>query len=66
MDLHDVVGVLKNQYIKDSKEGLMLRLMTYKDPESGKMLKFSTNHLDYKRITIALIYKNRWYIELFV
>lgn len=62
-------GILKDQYInvkvKGSKEGLKLRLVTYKDPESDKVLKFVTNHLKYQAMTIALIYKNRWAIEPF-
>lgn len=62
-------GVQKEEHIqlkvKDSKEGLILRLVTYKDPESGKLLQFLTNHFDYKAETIALIYKNRWTIEVF-
>lgn len=63
------MGILKDQQIKvkikGSKEGLELRLITYKDPESGKVLKFLTNHSDYQAATIALIYKNRWAIEPF-
>lgn len=62
-------GVLKDQQIKvkvkGSKQGLELRLITYKDPVSGKVLEFLTNHLEYKAMTIALIYKNRWAIEPF-
>ena len=62
-------GVLSDNIIKlklkDSKEGLKLRLITYKDPESGKVLKFLSNQMDYQAITIALIYRNRWKIEVF-
>jgi hypothetical protein len=63
------VGVLSDATIKlrlkGSKEGLELRMITYKDPESGKLLKFITNQLIYQPLTIALIYKNRWQIEVF-
>lgn len=72
VDLLDVahgVGVLKDQYIMlnihGSQEGLKLRMITYKDPESGKVLRFLSNHFDYEALTIALIYKNRWAIEPF-
>jgi hypothetical protein len=69
LDLTQGIGILKDQHIKvklrESKEGLLLRLITYKDPESGKVLKFLTNHFDYQAMTIALIYKNRWAIEPF-
>ncbi|TAF71979.1 MAG: IS4 family transposase [Bacteroidetes bacterium] len=62
-------GILSDEIVKfklkGSKSGLELRLVTYKDPESGKILRFVTNHLDYKPLTIALIYKNRWQIEVF-
>ena len=41
-----------------------LRLVTYQDPE-GKILRFLTNNETFKPETIALIYKQRWQIELF-
>lgn len=69
MDVMDGCGVLKDQTIqlkiKGSKEGLSLRLITYKDPETGKILRFLTNQTSYKANTIALIYKGRWAIEPF-
>ena len=69
MDLTQGIGILKDQHIsvklKGSKDLLVLRLITYKDPESGKILKFLSNHFDYQAMTIALIYKNRWAIEPF-
>lgn len=42
-----------------------LRMITYRDPETGKELSFVTNatHLDAK--TVAELYKERWQIELF-
>jgi len=42
-----------------------LRLVTYEDPETGKIYKFLTNIENMKASTIALIYKQRWQIELF-
>lgn len=69
MDVANGCGVLKDQIIslkvKGSKEGLKLRLVTYKDPESGKVLLFLTNQICYQANTITLIYKNRWAIEPF-
>jgi len=72
IDILDIAmgdGVLKDQTIqvklKGSKEGLKLRLVTYKDPHSTKILKFVTNHTEYKALTISYIYKNRWTIEPF-
>lgn len=69
LDVMACEGVLKDQIIqvklKGSKEGLQLRLVTYKDPNSSKVLRFITNQMDYKALTISLIYKNRWAIEPF-
>lgn len=62
-------GVLSEEkislYVTASKSQLQLRLITYKEPVKGKILKFLTNHFDYKADTVALIYKNRWAIEPF-
>jgi len=68
-DLITGQGVIADQVIqvkvKGDKQGLKLRLITYKDPETGKVLKFLTNHFTYQANTITLIYKNRWAIEPF-
>jgi hypothetical protein len=42
-----------------------LRRIKYRDPETGDVLVFLTNHLDFGSTTIARIYKDRWQIELF-
>lgn len=42
-----------------------LRRITWLDKESGKVYKFITNNFELKPEQIALIYKNRWQIELF-
>ncbi|MFC1596164.1 IS4 family transposase [Candidatus Margulisiibacteriota bacterium] len=42
-----------------------LRMVTYKDPDTGKAFRFLTNIIDMSPETIALIYKQRWQIELF-
>jgi hypothetical protein len=69
LDVMACEGVLKDQIIevrlKGSKDGLQLRLVTYKDPNSAKVLRFITNQTEYKALTISLIYKNRWAIEPF-
>ena len=39
--------------------------MTYEDADTGKELRFLTNNESFKPETIALIYKQRWQIELF-
>lgn len=69
LDVASGEGVIKEQYIKvrikGSKKGLLLRLIIYKDPLTGKVLKFITNHFDYQSLTICLIYRNRWTIEPF-
>lgn len=69
LDIKTGQGVIKDQeiavHVTSSNSVCKLRLITYKDPESGKVLKFLTNLLSYQGITIALIYKNRWAIEPF-
>lgn len=42
-----------------------LRRVSYKDPESGKVLVFLTNNFDLPALTIAQLYKGRWQVELF-
>ena len=42
-----------------------LRRITYVDAETNKRLVFSTNNFVLPALTIALIYKSRWQIELF-
>ena len=41
-----------------------LRRVRYIDPDSGKRLTFLTNHLTLDAISIALLYRKRWKIEL--
>lgn len=42
-----------------------LRRIRSRDPKTGKIIVILTNHLDWSAKTIALIYKDRWQIELF-
>jgi hypothetical protein len=42
-----------------------LRHIHYVDPETGKRFIFLTNNLALPALTIALLYKNRWKVELF-
>jgi hypothetical protein len=42
-----------------------LRRVSYRDPETGKQLKFLTNNFTLPALTIAQIYKQRWQVELF-
>lgn len=42
-----------------------LRRIHYVDPESSKSLVFLTNNLELPALTIALLYKSRWKVELF-
>lgn len=62
-------GIIKDEligvYVKSSNSTHILRLCTYRNPISGKLLKFLTNQLEYKALSIAQLYKNRWTIETF-
>jgi len=42
-----------------------LRRIRYIDPDDGKRLTFLTNHLTLGPLTVALLYRKRWRIELF-
>jgi IS4 transposase len=42
-----------------------LRRVSYKDPETGKVLVFLTNNFDLPPLLIAQLYKCRWQVELF-
>jgi len=42
-----------------------LRRVRYIDPDDGKRLTFLTNHLTLDPLTVALLYRKRWRIELF-
>jgi len=42
-----------------------LRRISYVDPETGQALVFLTNQFELAALTIALIYRRRWQIELF-
>lgn len=41
-----------------------VRLVTYTDPVSGEQLEFMTNLMGLDALTVTLLYKNRWVIEL--
>lgn len=43
---------------------VQLRLISYVDPESGELLRFLTNLMEYKALSIALLYRHRWTIEV--
>lgn len=42
-----------------------LRRIKYRDNESGKIYVFLTNNLELPALTIAMLYKHRWRVELF-
>jgi hypothetical protein len=63
--------VLKDQVIQltgvrsQEKCPYPLRRIEVAEPETGEVLVFLTNHLQFGATTIAAIYKDRWQIELF-
>ena len=42
-----------------------LRIVRYRDPDSGKRLEFLTNNMVIDSPTVAMLYRKRWQIELF-
>ena len=62
--------IIKDQLIslnyrdKCGSRTVEVRLVTYRDPESGEVMEFITNLKGLDALTIALLYKNRWVIEL--
>jgi hypothetical protein len=54
-----------NGYASARKYPDRLRLITFKDEQTGKMYEFITNNFRLAAATIAAIYKQRWQIELF-
>jgi hypothetical protein len=42
-----------------------LRRVSYRDPQDGKVLVFLTNNFDLPALTVAMLYKLRWRVELF-
>jgi len=64
------IGVLSDDLVTLGDPGnnhtlkIKARIISYKDPESGKVLMFVTNNRRFKPSTIAAIYKQRWQIEL--
>ena len=62
--LCDQIGKLVSFYpLKYYPE--QLRRVKYHDQESGRTFVFLTNNLDITALQVALLYKNRWQIELF-
>lgn len=59
-------GIISDQLIllNPSENALKARLIVYKDPQSGHVLQFVSNMIDYRDTTIILLYKYRWNIEV--
>ena len=59
-------GIISDQLIglKNKEDTLRARLIIYKDPVSGKVLKFISNMFDHQPYTIIQLYKHRWDIEV--
>lgn len=59
-------GVVSDRVVllNHSKSPAKARLIVFKDPESGRVLKFVSNMFDYRDTTIIQLYKYRWNIEI--
>jgi IS4 transposase len=64
-------GVLSDEYILLAGQNSSkhyprnLRLIEYHDNETNKAFKFLTNNFKINALTVAKLYKHRWFIELF-
>lgn len=57
--------IIELKYVEDKiTRTVQLRLITHLDPENKQTIRFLTNLVTYKAITIKLLYKNRWMIEV--
>ena len=60
-------GVVSDSLIElrcKNGEPLKARLIVYKDPFTGRIIKFLSNMFAYQAMTVVLLYKNRWGIEV--
>ena len=59
-------GIISDQRIRLNTDETILeaRLIIYKDPVSGEVLKFISNMFDYSVYTVIQLYKYRWNIEV--
>ena len=60
----DQIGVLTGFYAQKHYPEKLRRIKA-KDPDSGSVIVILTNHMSLEAQQIALIYRNRWQIELF-
>lgn len=58
-------NITGDKTIRLEKVDIPLRIVSYRDPETGKEYDFLTNAMDLKAATIADLYKERWKIEQF-
>ena len=50
---------------RDTQELKSIRLIGYRDKETGHIYEFITNHFNWSAQTVADIYRQRWQVELF-
>jgi hypothetical protein len=61
-DARIILGKASNN---SSTVRITVRLVTYKDPVSGKIFEFLTNNFRFNASTVAGLYRKRWQVELF-
>jgi hypothetical protein len=57
--------IILGKETKNSSLRITVRLVTYKDPVSGKIFEFLTNNFRFNASTVAGLYRKRWQVELF-
>ena len=63
--LFDAVGNALRWFATITGKDDTLRRVRYHDVEHDRRLSFLTNNFDLPALTVALLYKSRWKVELF-
>jgi IS4 transposase len=58
-------GVISDQVVRLGDMDRELRRIEWRDPDTGEVFVFLTNHFAFAASTIAAIYRERWQIEIF-
>ncbi|MEZ5329940.1 MAG: transposase [Verrucomicrobiales bacterium] len=57
------IGVISDEYVATSSAGVLVRRVTYKDPDTQRIFEFITTEMSIEPGLIAQLYRMRWDIE---